>query len=194
MLELLNISIICVDCINYEKARNAFYKSIKDIKFGDMIFFSDINIEGPFRNINIDKIRSKEEYSEFIFKKLNNYINTDFVLIIQFDGYILHPKSWVNEFLDFDYIGAKWWYTDNLNVGNGGFSLRSKKLLEELSKEEYNQVHPEDHTICRLYGQTLKDKGFKFATEEIADKFSFEHNHPGQMKTFGFHGWPDLIL
>jgi hypothetical protein len=196
MIKLPDITIVCVDCINYNQAKNALLKSIQHIEFGGIEFFSDIHIDGISTTI-IDKINSKESYSEFIFKKLNNYIQTDFVLVIQFDGYVINPNSWNNEFLNYDYIGAKWWYNDNMNVGNGGFSLRSKRLLQELSNSEYDQIHPEDHAICRLYGETLVDKGFKFATNEIADKFSFEYNAGNldfKNNTFGFHGIPNLVL
>ena len=81
---------------------------------------------------------------------LNNYIDSDFVLIIQDDGHIVNPHLWDNEFLNYDYIGAPWpnnkkWknrfskYDEKVssniirnfnlnNIGNGGFSLRSKNF------------------------------------------------------------------
>lgn len=49
-------------------------------------------------------------------KELNKYIETDYVLIVQYDGFILNPKAWMDEFLEYDYIGAPWWYTDNYNI------------------------------------------------------------------------------
>lgn len=85
-------------------------------------------------------------------KELNKYIETSYVLIIQYDGFILNPDAWTDEFLEYDYIGAPWWYTDDCNVGNGGFSLRSKKLLEILANDDsILETHPEDHHICRTY-------------------------------------------
>ena len=54
------------------------------------------------------------------------------MLIIQHDGFILNHKAWDNEFLNYDYIGAPVYWMGNklIEVGNGGFSLRSKKLLK----------------------------------------------------------------
>jgi hypothetical protein len=44
----------------------------------------------------------------------------------------VNPAAWDPEFLDWDYIGAKWfWAEAGKRVGNGGFSLRSYKLLEQ---------------------------------------------------------------
>jgi hypothetical protein len=192
-MKLPQVTIVCVDSVNYSEAINAFHKSIEKIEFSKALFFSDVKLEVKAENITIPKIRSTEEYSHFIFKELNQYITTDFVLIIQYDGYVLNPECWEESFLDYDYIGARWSYRDSFNVGNGGFSLRSKRLLEELSLPKYQKIHPEDHHICRTYGKALKDKGFKFAPEEVSERFSFEIRR-SRCKTFGFHGWRNLII
>jgi hypothetical protein len=108
-------------------------------------------------------------------KDLNEYVETDYVLVIQYDWFILNPDAWTDEFLEYDYIWAPWWYIDDCNVGNGGFSLRSKRLLELLANDEnIKETHPEDHHICRTYWEYLKSKWIKFAPEEIARKFSIE--------------------
>ena len=60
-----------------------------------------------------------EGYSEFVIRELHKYVDTSHCLLVQWDGYVLNPKSWLPQFLDYDYIGAPW----NGNVvGNGGFS------------------------------------------------------------------------
>jgi ADP-heptose:LPS heptosyltransferase len=127
----------------------------------------------------IPSIRSKEEYSEFIIKELNKYFDTDFVLLVQHDGYVLNGKSWLYEFLNYDYIGAPWLYSDGKNVGNGGFSLRSKKLQDVLAA---------DQAIGRLYRDYLVKKyDIKFPSEDLADRFAYELRTP-IYDTFGFHG------
>ena len=80
-------------------------------------------------------IDSIEAYCKFIVKDLVKHIDTDFVLICQHDGFILNPKAWTDDFYLYDYIGAPWWHQDHKAVGNGGFSLRSKKLLQVGSDE-----------------------------------------------------------
>jgi hypothetical protein len=75
-------------------------------------------------------IISKSQYSSFVIKKLNEYIDTDYVLINQWDGYIINFDKWSDQFFDYDYIGAPWWWKDDsLYGGNGGFSLRSKETM-----------------------------------------------------------------
>ena len=81
-------------------------------------------------------------------------------------------------------------------VGNGGFSLRSRKLVEITSKIDFDSlkfpIKNEDVIICHyLYKEMLKN-GIRFAPPEIASQFSMENEHHlyGQdvNTVFGFHG------
>lgn len=190
--KLDNVTLICIDCVNYGEAISAIKKSQYQCDFSKTLFLTDIkayNPNLPFEIVKIDKIGSKEDYSRFVIKDLYKYVETDYVLLIQHDGYVLNGESWGEDFLNYDYIGAPWLYVDGKNVGNGGFSLRSKKLLKALSEDDFIQAtDPEDQAICRLYRDYLvKTYDIKFAPEEVADKFSFELREP-ICKTFGFHG------
>jgi ADP-heptose:LPS heptosyltransferase len=195
MINLPQVTMICVDCNRQGQAIFALQKSLKHITPFATKLITDIDIqldnEEKIEVVKIDKpIRSKEAYSEFIVKKLNDYFETEYVLVIQHDGYVLDGNAWTNEFLKYDYIGASWLYTDGRNVGNGGFSLRTKRLQEILQEDDFiEMLHPEDEIIGRLYRKYLEEKYLiNFATEDIADKFSFELKQPLQ-STFGFHSY-----
>jgi hypothetical protein len=189
---LNNVTLVCIDCVSYGEAISALRKSLYQCDFAKAIFLTDIkayNPNFPFEIIKIGKIGSKEEYSRFVIKELYKHIETDYVLLIQHDGYVLNGESWDDEFFKYDYIGAPWLYTDGKNVGNGGFSFRSRKLLTVLGQDDFIQAtDPEDQAIGRLYRDYLiKTHGIEFAPEALADKFSFELREP-ICKTFGFHG------
>lgn len=165
--------------------------------FGEKMIFVSENINTQEydeffekQGIKIFKVEadfSLEKYNKFIIKNLNSYINTDFVLIFQNDGFISNLGAWTDEFLNYDYIGAPWWYNDENNVGNGGFSLRSKKLMDILAEDDHiEETHPEDHHTCRTYGKYLRDThGIKFAPQELASRFSVETGN--YFNQFGFH-------
>ncbi len=164
---------------------------MRAMPFAETLFITDRRIELPgIRTIEIPAIRSHQEYSEFIIKNLADYISTSHALIIQWDGYITNPNSWSDEFLKYDYIGAPWeFHSDSFRVGNGGFSLRSKRLLKALQDPEIVEHHPEDVVICRKYRNLLESRyGITFATGEIARRFSFESTPPTSPLPFGFHG------
>lgn len=188
-LSLPNVTLVCVDD-DLRRGMVAVNKCRSQIEFGDIKMLSnEAELPFPYQH-KITKLGSKEAYSKFIIQELHKYINTEFALIVQHDGYVKNTEAWLPEFMQYDYIGATWWYKDGMNVGNGGFSLRSKKLLQMTSKLEWKETHPEDHVICRTYRKQLETQGIKFAPDELADKFSFE----GYSKTgtwngqFGFHG------
>lgn len=191
-----SITICSVDCLNHEKAIASMLYSMKDCSFAKSIFLSDKQEvqSDKITFVKIDKITSRQQYSSFILKELNNYIDTDFVLIVQHDGFIINPSSWNDDFLKYDYIGAPWKGNENKNkVGNGGFSLRSKKLIDFISnkyKDKY-VLFNEDLEICNVSYDELVKNGFKFPDIKTAFEFSIEHKSEGYNEVpFGFHGFP----
>ena len=62
-----------------------------------------------------------------------------------------------------------------MRVGNGGFSLRSRRLLLALQDPRIELVEAEDTTICRTFRPLLeREHGIRFGSEALADKFAFE--------------------
>lgn len=191
MVEIKDLTIICVDTKNYGRAATALKKCMEQVKVVRVVFLTDIHLEiEGVEIIRIDPIGSKRQYSRFIIKELYKYFETSHCLIIQWDGYIICGESWEPEFMEHDYIGAPWLYHDGRVVGNGGFSLRSKKLQTILGTNQFVEVtDPEDEAICRTYGNWLqKVHGIRIATEDVAERFSFELRSPIH-NTFGFHGF-----
>lgn len=181
-LALPSVTLLGVDTYDKQRLLNACKASTEHIEFGDVVMIT----EGV-------EITSKEQYSHWIIKEAYKHCNTSHMLIIQYDGYVLNWKAWDPEWLQYDYIGATWWYKDGKNVGNGGFSLRSRKLMEIVANDALiKETHPEDAVICRTHRERLeREHGIKFAPENVADKFSIEgYNQPGKRYTtqFGFHG------
>ncbi|MGK5077139.1 DUF5672 family protein [Janthinobacterium sp. HLX7-2] len=136
----------------------------------------------------IDPIESVEAYSAFMVHELGAHFSGTHVLIMQWDSFIVHPQQWQSAFLDCDYIGAPWSHRPVV-VGNGGFSLRSRRLYEVLPQISVVQPHPEDYAICELHGAQLQqDFGIRFADARLASAFAFECIAPTG-RTFGFHGF-----
>lgn len=196
---LENVTLVGVDCVNIERLITAANISRREIVFGDTKLFSSLPSAEPV--IKIDPIKSKEAYSWFIMKDLPKHIQTSHMLIIQYDGYILNPAAWRDEWLEYDYIGAPWeWYTDGMQNGNGGFSLRSKKLMDIVASDDgiypvsdgLNTHKEEDHCICRIYRKYLEETyQIKFAPVEVARQFSIEgwrSKNNTWTNEFGFHG------
>lgn len=191
MVNLPNVTVIAIACNRQAETIAALYKTMAQIKPAAVKLLTDIDISATgIEVIKIDKL-DWEGYNRFCIKELWKHFDTSHVLLVQWDGYVLDCTCWSDEFLEYDYIGAKWLDIGKpYNVGNGGFSIRSKKLQTILATDAMiNVTCPEDVAICKVYGQYLMDNyGIKYANEYVADKFAFELNQPTQ-KTFGFHGF-----
>ena len=200
---LENVTLYCVDTLNPEIATEALKKSSENINFKKIILFSDeipFNFEESFTFIKIPKISSLLEYSKFIMNILPDFIDTEFCMSTHADGFIVNSNKWDASFLDYDYIGAPWDKNAHFiplanraenRVGNGGVSIRSKKLLD-ITKNLSCDGH-EDTEICQRYKNYLVENGIKFAPKELAAKFCVEkicddlHSNI-ETECFAFHG------
>jgi Flp pilus assembly protein TadD len=190
MLELTAVTLCCVDTRNHALALRALKKSTAQIRFARTLFVTDRQFDVPGIDVHlIAPLTSRDAYSLFVLRSLLTLIDTPHVLLVQWDGYVLNPAAWQAKYLDCDYIGAPWfWHDDAMRVGNGGFSLRSHKLLEALQDPRVELIDAEDVTICRAFRPLLeRDHGIRFASETLAKAFSFEAAYPIG-SPFGFHG------
>lgn len=142
------------------------------------------------------RLETSEQYSRFMLGGLVEHIDTSHCLIVQWDGHVVDPGRWNPQFLEHDYVGASWpQFGDGHDVGNGGFSLRSCRLLQACRAPQFTPSHPEDVAIGRSNRRWLESQGLRFAPRELADTFSTERASSLE-KAFGFHGvWhmPQLI-
>ncbi len=207
-IELPNVTLVSVTSVNVDRTIRALKHSMGGINFGEVILLTDKNVTSDV--INVINVPSMDYvgYSKFIVYELHRYINTDFALIIQDDGFVVNPQQWTNEFLNYDYIGApfpiphstdKISYRDPqgnlMRVGNGGFSFRSRKLLSlptklDLEWKSYFGYYNEDGFFAVHNHEVLKDNGCVFAPVDIAARFSHEKEtvETVGILPFGFHG------
>lgn len=138
-----------------------------------------------------------QDMADFMLRGLHRYIETDVAIVVHDDGYALNDK-WTDEFLDWDYIGAPWpshfsWVKRGRRVGNGGFSLRSKRWLERASSLSLPKNASEDMFSCIAEIQHFARANCRVAPLDVAMQWSFEHaieEFPNWTlkDSFGFHG------
>ncbi|WP_052293839.1 DUF5672 family protein [Azospirillum sp. B510] len=191
-LQLPGVTLCCIDTFYHDYALVALKNCLAQCQFEDVLFLSDRDFPLPtIRTRLIDRLPSSEAYSRFVLKELHRHIETPYVLLVQWDGFIQDARLWSEEFRAFDYIGARWtMFTDEANVGNGGFSLRSRRLLQATADPDVVECHPEDYHMCRTYRRLLQERyGITYAPAGLADRFSIEHGAEltQPVETFGFH-------
>jgi len=207
MSDFSKITAVCVDTLNHELAIEACWRMAQH-GFADVILFTDEAADtflpsGSFKGFRVERIATlhgRSAYSNFVLHSLAPHIPTSHALIFQWDGFVLDADRWRAEFLSYDYIGAIWWIDSSVRVGNGGFCLRSSKLMHAVAEMAPVSTRPEDRVICQDLAPRLQaEHGLRFAPPEVAKHFSIDqmslpHYREGEPhfvcdEPFGFHGF-----
>lgn len=192
------ITLVAVTSIAIAATARAVARSMARARFGQILWLSDqpppASIAGLVTWRPIEPIKSRAQYSRFMLHQLAAHITTSHALCVQWDGHVLDGKAWSANFLAYDYIGAPWpHFSDGYDVGNGGFSLRSRRLLEACQNLATDTGEPEDVIICRTLRPTLEQHaGIRFAPRDLASHFAFERDRSAGT-SFGFHGVFNLV-
>jgi len=194
---LPDVTLVAVTSVAVTATIEALKASMQQADFAEVLLLSDQTLPGEADSAiawrQIDRLDSRVDYSRFMLRELVNHIETKHVLCVQWDGFVLRGDAWNPRFLDYDYIGAIWpHFDDGHNVGNGGFSLRSRRLLEACRELPFDDSQMEDVLIGRLCRGRLEKQGIRFAPETVARSFSYERTAPTGCE-FGFHGAFNLV-
>ena len=195
-IRLKNVTMVALDFRtegdHVERAAKALEYSKRCIEFGAVKIISNrrpTNLPAGVQHVQVDVPNSLDAYNRFVFGQLADHVETSHCLLIQPDGFVINPSAWDNDFLSYDFVGAP---NTRDAVLNGGFSLRSRKLLnlcKELKDEPYGV---EDEAICVRFRSWLEAKGVQFAPADLALKFSVETYTKlagvAPCQSFGFHG------
>lgn len=163
-----------------------------DDSWSMMIFTGNLNydyvkrtcesIEGGISviKIDVDNFMINDYNNMLLGETFWNKINAEHILIFQGDSMLL--RKGIDDYLDYDYVGAPWPHDSPTVIGNGGLSLRKKSFIMKVFKEydinnaplqlkpEFLDKVPED--VYFSYGLTYL--GGKIPSFDNAKKFSVE--------------------
>jgi hypothetical protein len=131
--------------------------------------------------INVSRLRNIEDYNRLLTSTAFwNLINEENILIFQHDSMLL--RSGIEEFYEWDYVGAPW--TFQLHGGNGGLSFRKKSAMLKVinSGPQYNP-YTHGNEDCYFSNRLLQEG--KVAPRDVCRKFSCETIF--QLGTLGYH-------
>ena len=192
-----------------EREIPALRKNMEALPGSKGLIITNKPIETDIPQKLVHQTMNYESFQDFLVYGLFAYIDTDYVLISQSDGWILNPANWRDNWFDYDYIGGYthaayvpseqmfhthygWLGKEGaLVVQNGGLSLRSRRLLEAPVKYgimkvpmQHKDLRNEDIQLCCWMRPALEKVGMKFAPKEESMLFSFEHLHEDLHKDF----------
>lgn len=187
---------VAVTSVAVRATVDALQASMRQVDFGRVLLLSDhatLEADPAIEWRAIQHLDSRSDYSRFMLRELADHVATSHALCIQWDGFVVNGAAWQNRFLDYDYVGAVWpQFSDGHRVGNGGFSLRSRRLLEACKDLPFDGAEAEDIVIARTCRDRLEARGMRFAPESVAQQFAYERSPPSGHE-FGFHGAYNLV-
>lgn len=187
-----DITLVIVENRGHDMAKFAIEQTLNAIDCKHVLNLGDKPLVDYANFVKVDGTIDIHRYSTIVLKELCEHVTTDHLLIVQWDGMAVNRNFWTDDFLKYDYIGAIWpWVPVNVCMGNGGFSLRSRKLIEACQDSRIKlggtSSQNEDVVICVEYRAILQEVyGINYAPINLARQFSTEHEFLGP--TFGFHG------
>lgn len=187
------LTLLAVDYVYHDLTKFMVDRVASILQPSEVIIVSNKNFAPDYTYIHTKPILNMRDYAHFLLKNLWPLIDTDHCLYMQWDSGIRDHALWTDEFLDCDYIGAPWpWHPEPNNIGNGGLSIRSKKLLYAL-RDNFTSLSADPNDVAEdvVIGKSRRsylesNHGIKFPSQELARQFSIEIDAP--RPTWGYHG------
>lgn len=193
-----DVTVVVIDFLTYELSKRAVEITLRNFDPKEIVVISDREFIPGARTVIRKPVSGMPEYANLMLKGVAEHVNTTHALYVQWDGIATNPELWTDEFLKYDYIGAPWpWQPEGVNIGNGGFSLRSKKLLDICANDSRINLTPaepiaEDNIIGQHNRSYLEQTySITFPSTALAKQFSYELGDSHD--SFGFHGLWNIV-
>lgn len=203
-----DVTLIGVETRAHKLALAALADTASKAAFGEVIICTDqpglMELSGA-RHVIIPDYRDKIAFGLFYYTEAAQHARTSHVLLMEWDAGINDPAMWSDEFLEYDYIGAPWpWLeTKGLSVGNGGFSLWSKRLADFVYANRERFPIATDVLVAQVHRPAIEAAGFKWGPPDVAARFAYEGwtvngalRPTSRPSSFGFHAvynWPYML-
>jgi hypothetical protein len=179
---LSNVTLVCIEFQQYELAHRALETTLRLLPpVKEVLVISDKDFYPGSRWVEHAPTESFREYNQLMLKGVAPHVTQGHAMYVQSDSMVHQSNHWLDQFVDYDYIGAPWPNEpEGRNIGNGGFSLRSARFLQacldpEIQLLEKYKYLQEDACIGREFRPLLEQRyEIKFAPTALAQKFCYE--------------------
>ena len=193
-----DVTLVTIETMYHGLAKRAMEETLSRVPFKNVLVFSDQDFLPGSKHVQIEH-GNMFSYCNLLLKGMLEHVETSHVIFQQWDAMVHDGSKWRDYFLQNDYIGATWpWRPHGQNVGNGGFSLRSRRLLEALQAPHLQMnifgEHgvQEDNYIGIVWRPELEAQGIEYAPAPVADQFSQELGENGH-RAMAHHGLWNVV-
>lgn len=202
-LQLPSVTLCIIDCVNAQRAVKVLEHCKTKADFGAVKLLTHVPVDYEHK-VKIMPLNSLIAYSIFMLTRFHQYIDTEHCLIVQRDGWVLNPESFDMSWLELDYVAPLFMQYDK--IGSGGFSLRSKRLMKNVSENtiEWDGTDKHAHEIQDSQGYyedgvislSGRFSHFNFCSLKQGADFAVGGNRNPEYfreRPFGFHrGWEKI--
>jgi len=205
-IKIPDVTLLAISSTEEEGSIKSLVKCCEQIEFGNVKFVSHKKPESMPDFITWEycpQIKSFYDFDCYVFPNIGNHIQTSHMLMVQSHAWIIHAELWDDNWLQYDFIGSPWVERSEfisfstgemVRVGNGGFSLRSKKILDLPQKLNLPVVSDRGYTsddglLNSYYRKIFLENGINYPDVHIASRFAFENivSENIDIVPFGFH-------
>lgn len=210
-LKLPKVTLVAMTSVKVKETIKAMQYSMQGIDFAKSVLITHrkpLFLPKEITYRHIDKLTDIDCFNYKTVYDMGDYIDTEFALLVHYDGFVVHPEMWQDRFMEYDYVGSPWplpragdtttyrdIYGNLCRVGNS-VSLRSKRLMDFPKKAQVpwvgeNGYFNEDGFICCKIRHLLEAEGMQIAPLEVARYFGHENMIPEVqgITPFLFHKW-----
>jgi hypothetical protein len=217
----MSLTLLTVSNINHRLVEFAMAKTLQAVPVDRVVVLSDQHLNLP-RDHSLYRITPEFgmlDYCDFCIKGMSAVVDTDHVLIAQYDGMAVNADRWTSDYLDYDYVGslshvdfypvqqtlkASGYYAQFAKhpwfTCGGGLSLRSKKLLHALAQDPdivtVNQLGPgqdplvSEDLVITLLNRTRLEQRWGIRFAPLELGLQFcAEVLTHYTQAMGFHGW-----
>lgn len=168
------------------------------INFKEVLVFSDKNLLPGAKWIPITPLSDiNRDYGDIMVRGMWPFLNSEYMILINWDTLLRDQNSWSADFFDYDYIGSMWpWQAPhNDNPDHCGISWRSQRLLQAMrypAVESVSDAVP--YHVSHQIEQMMRTKfQIRISDQEMDRRFVNEGRDLDRNDSFAVRGLWNIV-
>lgn len=193
-----SVSLVILETRYHELATMALQHWTRRINFKEVLVFSDKNLLPGSKWVPVKPLTDiNRDYGDIMVRGMWPFINSEYMILINWDTLLRDQNLWSAEFFDYDYIGSMWpWQAPhNDNPDHCGISWRSSKLLQAMrypAVESVTDAVP--YHISHQLEQLMRNRfQIRMAEQEMNRRFVHELSGSDASNAFAVRGLWNII-
>lgn len=193
-----SVSLVILETRYHDLATMALQHWTRRINFKEVLVFSDKNLLPGSKWIPVKPLGDiNRDYGDIMVRGMWPFLNSEYMILINWDTLLKDQNLWSSEFFDYDYIGSMWpWQAPHSdNPDHCGISWRSNRLLEAMrypAVESVTDTVP--YHISHQLEQLMRNRfQIRMAEQEMNRRFVHELGSTDPGDAFAVRGLWNII-